>query len=124
MEIHSIHHVQLPFSGADKQPLRDFYNGLLGLLELAHPESRSLRFVAGTQRVDLVPVQDAHPPSDASHLAFEVVNLPLLRARLLDAGLTLEESRPLPGHLRFYVKDPAGNALEFLEPDSSQSQTI
>ncbi len=122
--IHAIHHVQLPLGRADKKPVRDFYNGLLGLLELTHPQSHALRFLAGNQRIDLVPDDAAHPASPTSHLAFEVVGLPGLRARLLDAGYTLEESRPLAGHLRFYVQDPAGNALEFLEPDDSQSHTV
>ena len=39
---------------------------------------------------------------------------------LLQAELPLVENRALPGYLRFYVKDPAGNQLEFLEPDHTQ----
>ncbi|MBX9936169.1 MAG: glyoxalase, partial [Burkholderiaceae bacterium] len=58
--------------------------------------------------------------SAASHLALEVDNLPELRSRLLQAQLALVENRALPGYLRFYVKDPAGNQLEFLEPDTEQ----
>ena len=55
-----------------------------------------------------------------SHLAFEVDDLPALRGRLQQAELALVENRALPGYLRFYVKDPAGNQLEFLEPDTEQ----
>ena len=49
-----------------------------------------------------------------------VQDLPALRHRLLQAELALVENRALPGYLRFYVKDPAGNQLEFLEPDYEQ----
>ena len=42
--------------------------------------------------------------------------------RLLQAELPLVESQALPGYLRFYVKDPAGNQLEFLEPDNERHQ--
>jgi catechol 2,3-dioxygenase-like lactoylglutathione lyase family enzyme len=124
MTIHAIHHVQLPLGRVAQQAVRDFYNGLLGLLELPHPQRQALRFLAGNQRIDLVPDDSTHPTSPVSHLALEVVGLPGLRNRLLEAGYTLDESRPLPGHLRFYVQDPAGNGLEFLEPDDSQSQTV
>ena len=39
-------------------------------------------------------------------------------ARVLQADVALDETRALPGYLRFYAKDPAGNQLEFLEPDN------
>ena len=42
--------------------------------------------------------------------------------RLLQAELPLVENRALPGYLRFYVKDPAGNQLEFLEPDNDPQE--
>ena len=51
------------------------------------------------------------------------VDLPALRGRLLQAQLPLVENRALPGYLRFYVKDPAGNQLEFLEPDNELQET-
>ena len=38
------------------------------------------------------------------------------------AELPLVENRALPGYLRFYVKDPAGNQLEFLEPDNDPQE--
>ncbi len=124
MEIHSIHHVQLPFEASGRNAVRSFYNDLLGLPELNSPGGVSLRFVAGTQRIDLVPTEATKFAPAASHLAFEVVNLPKLRARLLDAGLTIDESQPLGGHVRFYVQDPAGNALEFLEPDYTEGRGV
>ena len=37
---------------------------------------------------------------------------------------SLEEHQPLPGYLRFYVNDPAGNRLEFLEPDPHQASLV
>ncbi len=114
---YSISHVQLAFPAGEELEIRRFYGTLVGLPELKQPASGTLRFVAGHQRIDLVPTENWLPPPAVSHLAFQVQNLPRLRSRLLEADLRLEESRPLPGHLRFYVNDPAGNALEFLEPD-------
>nr|WP_315204007.1 VOC family protein [uncultured Albidiferax sp.] len=130
MNIHSIHHAQLPFRAGDEAQIRRFYNQLIGLTEFhaGGQDGAPLRFVAGHQRIDLVPTDNwqpnAVPSPNFSHLAFEVQGLPTLRNRLLSAQVPLEESRPLVGYLRFYVKDPAGNQLEFLEPDASQASTV
>lgn len=123
MAIHSIHHVQLGFAAGQQARMRHFYSELLGLKEFKAGGGNTLRFFAGPQRVDLVPVDDWQVAPTPPHLAFEVQNLPGFRARLLDAGFVLDETRPLGGHLRFYVNDPAGNTLEFLEPDLSQEPT-
>lgn len=120
MSIHAINHVQLGFPAGQQALLRHFYGDLLGLHEFRSLGGDTLRFYAGPQRVDLVPVREWQATPSPSLLAFEVQNLPGFRARLLDAGFALDESRPLGGHLRFFVNDPAGNTLEFLEPDLSQ----
>lgn len=124
MSIHSINHVQLAFPSGAEAEVRRFYGSLVGLTELKQQGGKTLRFVAGQQRIDLIPTENWLPAPATSHLALEVKDLPALRSRLLDAQLQLEESRPLPGHLRFYVNDPAGNQLEFLEPDPSQANTV
>ena len=113
MAIHSIHHVQLAFAAGTEGQIRHFYNHLLGLPELAYPVGAGLRFAAGAQRVELLPTE-----------RWQVSGLPELRARLLDAEVALVENQALPGYLRFYVKDPAGNQLEFLEPDFEQGGHI
>ncbi|MDA8453391.1 VOC family protein [Acidovorax sp. GBBC 3334] len=118
MAIHSINHVQLPFPAGAEGEIRDFYTGLLGLAEVTYPAENALHFAAGNQRIALVPTARWQPAPVASHLAFEVDNLPELRGRLLQAELAVVENRSLPGYLRFYVKDPAGNQLEFLEADA------
>ncbi|MDB5931969.1 MAG: glyoxalase [Polaromonas sp.] len=119
MTIHAINHVQLAFPAGQEAAIRHFYTDLLGLTELGFTTGPALRFNAGGQRLDLLPASAWQPPSALPHLAFEVTDLPRLRARLLGASLALDESRPLPGHLRFYAQDPAGNQLEFLQPEPS-----
>lgn len=120
MSVQSINHVQLGFPAGRHAQLRHFYSELLGLPEVGTGDGKTLRFQAGSQRIDLVPVTNWRPPQQQPHLALEVRNLQGLRAKLFDAGLVLDESRLLPGHLRFYAQDPAGNGLEFLEPVNGQ----
>ena len=125
MAIHSINHVQLAFPAGAEGQIRSFYSALLGLTELRHAATgNALHFAAGAQRIELVPTERWAAAPVVSHLAFEVDNLPELRGRLLQAELPLVENRALPGYLRFYVKDPAGNQLEFLEPDTEQELPV
>ena len=49
------------------------------------------------------------------HPAFLVDGLDALRAKAEAAGLRTETDRQLPGYRRFYIYDPFGNRLEFLE---------
>ncbi|ARU04481.1 glyoxalase [Comamonas serinivorans] len=120
LHIHAINHVQLPFPVGEEDSIRHFYGELLGLHELLPAAGRGLRFLAGSQRIDLVPTTAGAGVSGAAHLALEVCGLPQLRWRLIEGNCQLIENQALPGYLRFYVKDPAGNQLEFLEPDESQ----
>lgn len=115
MTILSIDHAQLGFPAGKHAQVRHFYAELIGLREQEPGDGRALRFRAGSQRIDLVPVHPWRPHADTPHLALQTENLSGLRARLLDAGVALDESRHLPGHRRFYVRDPGGNTLELLE---------
>ena len=118
MPIRSIDHVQLSFPSDKEAELRDFYGSLVGLSDVVcSPGHRPLRFRAGAQRIDLLPTDNWVPAPATAHLAFAVEDLPSLRRKLLAAGFALDESRPLPGHQRFYVHDPAGNTLEFLQAE-------
>jgi catechol-2,3-dioxygenase len=119
MNIHAINHVQLAFPAGQDEAIRHFYGSLVGLTELRSDSGSTLRFIAGGQRLDLAPTADWQAPPAVSHLAFEVDDFARLRSRLQNASITLDESRPLPGYLRFYTQDPAGNQLEFLQPDLS-----
>lgn len=124
MAIRSIDHAQLSFPAGSEVEVRNFYGRLLGLSEIGRPGHAPLRFLAGRQRIDLLASENWLPAPATAHLAFETTNLIELRRRLIDAGFDLDEHRALPGYLRFYVRDPAGNSLEFLQPDPSQAGTV
>ncbi|HEY0201116.1 MAG TPA: VOC family protein [Burkholderiaceae bacterium] len=124
MTVHAINHVQLGFPRGGEDAVRRFYGTLVGLTELRYSAGGELHFVAGSQRIDLIPTEDEDwrpPPRTAVLLAFEVHNLPRLRQQMLAQQLPIEERQPLPGYLRFRVRDPAGNWLEFIEPDPTTS---
>ncbi len=111
----AIDHVQLPVPAGEQALLRHFYAGLLGLQERRGDGGAALRFAAGPQRLDFLPVSGPALPARASHLALRVRNLPGLRARLAADGWSLDAVAGASGAPRFYVRDPAGHLLELLE---------
>jgi catechol 2,3-dioxygenase-like lactoylglutathione lyase family enzyme len=52
------------------------------------------------------------------HPAFRIADLKGLRKRLAAAGVEIIEGNRFPGQERFFVRDPWGNRLEFVERGS------
>ena len=54
-------------------------------------------------------------PAKKAHPAFEVKIIKDLRSKLLELDVEIIEDNSLEGAERFYLHDPFGNRLEFLE---------
>ena len=112
-------HLQLAIPVGAEAKARSFYGGILGLTELAKPPNLAARgglwFALGTQQLHLGVEADFRPAKKA-HPAFLARDLVRLRARLEQEGFQPYEDEPLAGYSRFYVADPFGNRLEFLQP--------
>jgi catechol 2,3-dioxygenase-like lactoylglutathione lyase family enzyme len=112
-------HVQIAMPRGREAEARAFYGAVLGLAEIPKPEALARRggawFAVGDRELHLGAEEDFRPASKA-HPAFRVAKLDALRARLTKAGYPPIEDHALPGYDRFYVSDPFGNRLEFLEP--------
>lgn len=57
----------------------------------------------------------AHGASGAGHVAFRVNDLDAAARRLRDHDVELEREITWPGGRSVYVRDPAGNSIEFVE---------
>jgi catechol 2,3-dioxygenase-like lactoylglutathione lyase family enzyme len=121
MPIVGLDHVQIAMPRGGEDEARAFYSGALGLAEIAKPPNLARRggvwFVLGDRQLHLGVEEDFRPARKA-HPAFRVADLAALRRALAEAGFTVLDDEPLPGHERFYLSDPFGNRLEFLEPHS------
>jgi catechol 2,3-dioxygenase-like lactoylglutathione lyase family enzyme len=119
MRFIGLHHVQIGIPPGSEELARNFYGRALGLEEIPKPAHLAVRgglwFRAGAQEVHLG-IEPDHRALLRAHPAFQVESLAALRQRLIAHGAEPYDDLPLPGHLRFYVKDPFGNRLEFLEP--------
>lgn len=108
-----VHHVQLPMPPGGARAARRFYQELLGLAELRHPQLDRpgvLRFALGpAQRLDLSEGLYTGVAPQA-HLGLSLPQLQPLLARLRAVGVPVDESALDSG--RAYTEDPFGNRLE------------
>ena len=116
--ITGVHHVQLAMPRGREGEGRKFYGDLLGLTEIPKPANLASRggcwFRVGTLELHLG-VEEAFRPARKAHPALLVHDLQSLRARLEEAGFHTTTDEQIEGYDRFYVHDPFGNRLEFLE---------
>jgi catechol 2,3-dioxygenase-like lactoylglutathione lyase family enzyme len=96
--------------------MTSFYGGLLGLKEVAPPDSllemRLLWFSAGPGR-ELHFFPSAETTSANRHFCLEVIDVAMTREALAAAGYEPVDEIPIPGRPRFFCRDPAGNRVEF-----------
>jgi catechol 2,3-dioxygenase-like lactoylglutathione lyase family enzyme len=118
-QILGLDHVQLAMPRGAEDAARQFYAGILGLTELEKPANLAKRggvwFALGEQQQLHLGVEDEFRPARKAHPAILVRGLDELREKLSASGFSPAEDEPLVGYRRFYVGDPFGNRLEFLE---------
>lgn len=114
-------HVQLAAPPGCEAEARDFFGRLLGWTEIPKPEPLRLRggvwFACGGGHQVHIGVQHDFVPAAKAHPAFLVRGLAGLREHLLRCGVSIldDDARAEEGVTRFYVNDPFGNRLEFME---------
>lgn len=117
---YGLDHVQLAAPEECETDARDFFNKVLGWNEIPKPEMLRKRggvwFQCGMHQVH-IGVQKDFVPAIKAHPAFHVQNLDALRDDLNRNHIQVidDEVRTDEGVKRFYINDPFGNRLEFLE---------
>jgi catechol 2,3-dioxygenase-like lactoylglutathione lyase family enzyme len=110
-----IDHVQLSAPAGCEGAARDFFCGLLGMEEIEKPGALRARggcwFSSGDANIH-IGVENDFRPAKKAHPAIAVPDLDAWAAKFGDA---VEWDDLIPGVRRFYVHDPWGNRLEFLE---------
>lgn len=114
-----LHHVQLAIPVGGDVTARAFYRDVLGCDELTKPallaERGGVWFRYGAVELHLG-IDPAFHPATKAHPGIMVGDLDELEAKLRAGGYEVEPDFLLPGYRRFYVSDPFGNRLEFLQP--------
>jgi SAM-dependent methyltransferase len=121
IEFVGIDHIQLAGPEGCEEAAREFFAGLLGWPEIPKPVNLAGRggvwFGCGVHQVHIGVQKTAFVPATKAHPAFQVRGLGGLRERLKTGGVEVidDDARADEGAKRFYVNDPFGNRLEFLE---------
>jgi catechol 2,3-dioxygenase-like lactoylglutathione lyase family enzyme len=111
-------HVQLAIPKGAEDRCRSFYVGLLATMEVPKPPTLAGRggiwLESNSVRIHLGVEEDFHPARKA-HPAIAVSDLDGLARMLSRAGHEPSWDDTIPDVRRFYISDPVGNRIEFME---------
>ena len=115
LNITQIDHVSVLITDLERS--RRFYRDLLGLKEIAKPRTFDfcvLWFDLGNQHLHLLLKSQADSRSPR-HFALRVADARTARIVFRDHNIPIDETTPIPGADRFFVSDPDGNRIEFIQ---------
>ncbi len=122
MSVTGLDHIQLAMPKGRETDVRAFYEGLLGISEVAKPGALVQRggcwFECGALKVHLG-VEDDFRPARKAHPAFFVTDLDAMTTALARAGLRVTSDESLDGCARVHTADPFGNRIELIQAFSS-----
>ncbi|RDW18116.1 glyoxalase [Oceanobacillus arenosus] len=120
MDFHyeSIDHIQLAAPHGSEEQAREFYKDILGFQEVQKPallqKNGGVWFRFGFVEIH-IGIEEPFNAARKAHPAFRVKHLDGMKAYLITKNVAYTEDDRLPGANRFYIHDPFGNRLEFLE---------
>lgn len=118
MKITRLDHVQLAMPPGGEEMAREFYGRILHLRELEKPEPLQAKggcWFAGDGVELHLGVQANFAPATKAHPGLRVADLAAAQAALSAAGITITADDSGVNVRRFYVNDPFGNRLEFMQ---------
>ncbi|MEH6889596.1 VOC family protein [Bacillus sp. JJ864] len=117
-KIQGIDHVQLAAPEGCEEKARAFYGDILGLEEIPKPAELRKRggcwFLCGSQELH-IGVEQNFSPAKKAHPAFYVQHIGNLQENVTQKGVSVTVDTARPDVTRFYIVDPFGNRIEFME---------
>lgn len=114
-----LHHTQITIPEGGEERARDFYVGILGLVEVQKPPELAKRggMWARSERLEIhLGIETPFRPATKAHPGIIVKDLDELGTHLEASHCEVRWDDDFPEFRRFYADDPFGNRLEFLEP--------
>jgi len=101
----------------DVERSRRFYGDVLGMREINRPRTFDFMviwFEIDGQHVHLL-LKDRADTQSPRHFALRVGDVAAARRYFQGLGIATEETTPIPGADRFFVRDPDGNRIEIIQ---------
>lgn len=111
-------HVQIAMPAGGENRAREFYVGVLGLVERPKPAALAIRggcWFAGPGVELHLGVEEPFHAAAKAHPALLVSDLEILQSRLRDFGIAFTPGQPLEGYVRGDIRDPFGNRIELMQ---------
>jgi len=115
LQVTQIDHVSVVITDIERS--RRFYRDVLGLTEIAKPRTFSfsvLWFDLGNQQLHLL-LKERPDTLSPRHFALRVTDVAAARRYFQERSIPIEETTPIPGADRFFVRDPDGNRIEVIQ---------
>ena len=117
--IKRLHHAQITIPTGAEDEARRFYCEVLGLDEVEKPDALAGRggfwLQLGDQQVHVGTEDGVNRFQTKAHLAYEVDDIEDWQRQMEEQGIQIGDSVPIPGFVRFEIRDPFGNRLEFIQ---------
>jgi catechol 2,3-dioxygenase-like lactoylglutathione lyase family enzyme len=115
LEVTQIDHVSVVITDVERS--RRFYGELLGLKEIARPKTFDFIVVWYQLPGDQLHLLLKDRPDTISprHFALRVADVAAARDYFKQNGVAVEETTPIPGADRFFIRDPDGNRIEIIQ---------
>lgn len=121
--VNKLDHVSVLITDVERS--RRFYRDVLGMREINRPRTFDFMviwFEIDGQHVHLL-LKDQADTKSPRHFALRVSDAAAARRYFQGQGIATEETTPIPGADRFFIRDPDGNRIEiiqWLRPYSSE----
>ncbi|MEH1940035.1 MAG: VOC family protein [Nostoc sp.] len=120
MKLDAVHHIQVTYPLEVEDAMLSFYSKVLGLTEIPRPEAiendSGAWYSLGNIELHVSRENNANNQASRRHFCFQVANLNAFEEHLKGHGVEIiPDRRPLPGCVRFFLRDPGGNRIEIAE---------
>ncbi|MER1957235.1 MAG: VOC family protein [Solibacillus sp.] len=114
-----LHHAQITIPKGTEEKAKDFYCQVLGLEEIEKPVSLQGRggfwLQVGDKEVHVGTEEGFDRITTKAHLAYQVEDVSYWRSVLIENGIKILDSVPIPNFDRFEFRDPFGNRVEMIQ---------
>lgn len=120
MKLDAVHHIQVTYPQEVEDAMLFFYSKVLGLAEIPRPEviknDSGAWYKLGDIELHISTEKNTNNQGSRRHYCFQVDNLNAFEEHLKRHGVEIiPDQRPLPGCVRFFLRDPGGNRIEIAE---------